>query len=368
MLAKAEAEQRERPPTTNLMEDEVFWKDQQVWLQEKGYMLRPRYHPNWVPSAQTKPGPARIHEDTICPLFPQVMDAKSMSTGDIVMLKKVSLAHHPYEIGIHQYFSAEPIASHPRNHCVPLLNVLEVPGEPDTVLLVMPLLRSFDDPKFQTIGELIECLRQIFEGVQFMHHAHVAHRDCNSLNIMMDPTGLFPDLYHPQVPDMNYEYTDLAKRFTRTKAPIKYYLIDFGISRKFNPADGPPRELPIRGGDKSAPENDSEEPIDPFPTDVYYLGNMIREDILDLTRGVEFLRPLAEDMAQEDPSKRPNMDEVVERFEKFRRSLWWWQLRARVKYLDENEVFGLTALNNFRHIFRTAGDILKARKALPRPK
>ena len=68
MLAKAEAEQRERPPTTNLMEDEVFWKDQQVWLQEKGYMLRPRYHPNWVPSAQTKPGPARIHEDTICPL------------------------------------------------------------------------------------------------------------------------------------------------------------------------------------------------------------------------------------------------------------------------------------------------------------
>lgn len=107
-------------------------------------------------------------------------------------------------------------------------------------------------------------------------------RDCNSLNIMMDPTGLFPDLYHPQVPDMNYEYTDLAKRFTRTKAPIKYYLIDFGISRKFNPADGPPRELPIRGGDKSAPENDSEEPIDPFPTDVYYLGNMIREDILDV--------------------------------------------------------------------------------------
>ena len=86
-----------------------------------------------------------------------------MSTGDIVMLKKVSLAHHPYEIGIHQYFSAEPIASHPRNHCVPLLNVLEVPGEPDTVLLVMPLLRSFDDPKFQTIGELVECLRQIFE-------------------------------------------------------------------------------------------------------------------------------------------------------------------------------------------------------------
>ncbi len=105
--------------------------------------------------------------------------------------------------------------------------------------------------------------------------------DCNAMNLMMDPKGLYPDLFHPQMPGSNLAFTDDAKHYNRTKTPVKYYLIDFGISRKFDPKDGPPRELPIRGGDKSAPEiSASTGPIDPFPTDVYYLGNMIREDIL----------------------------------------------------------------------------------------
>ena len=29
---------------------EYFWRDHQQWLQEQGYMLRPRYHPDWKPS------------------------------------------------------------------------------------------------------------------------------------------------------------------------------------------------------------------------------------------------------------------------------------------------------------------------------
>ena len=29
---------------------EVWWRDHQVWLQERGYMLRPRYKPDWIPS------------------------------------------------------------------------------------------------------------------------------------------------------------------------------------------------------------------------------------------------------------------------------------------------------------------------------
>src|SRR5882724_9621840 len=29
---------------------EQFWTDHQKWLQSRGYMLRPRYSPDWVPS------------------------------------------------------------------------------------------------------------------------------------------------------------------------------------------------------------------------------------------------------------------------------------------------------------------------------
>lgn len=85
--------------------------------------------------------------------------------------------------------------SDPQNHCVPLLEVLIPPDEtPDTRILVMPLLRPFDSPIFDTFGEAVECIRQLFEvgffntddishkayrwaqGLQFMHQHHVAHR------------------------------------------------------------------------------------------------------------------------------------------------------------------------------------------------
>ncbi len=78
-----------------------------------------------------------------------------------------------------------------------------------------------------------------------------------------------------------------AKYLTRTARPVRYYFIDFGPSRRYNPEDGPPREHPIRGGDKSVPEfkNWNGDLLDPFPTDIYYVGNMIQESVLQVCRG-----------------------------------------------------------------------------------
>lgn len=33
-----------------LSPNEAHWRDRQQYLQSKGYMLRPRYHPDWVPT------------------------------------------------------------------------------------------------------------------------------------------------------------------------------------------------------------------------------------------------------------------------------------------------------------------------------
>lgn len=33
-----------------LNEYEVFWRDHYVWLKQTGYLLRPRYNPEWIPS------------------------------------------------------------------------------------------------------------------------------------------------------------------------------------------------------------------------------------------------------------------------------------------------------------------------------
>lgn len=33
-----------------LDDGEKFWRDRYEWLQQRGYVLRPRYKPDWVPS------------------------------------------------------------------------------------------------------------------------------------------------------------------------------------------------------------------------------------------------------------------------------------------------------------------------------
>ena len=135
-----------------------------------------------------------------------------------------------------------------------------------------------------------------------MHQQHIAHRqvvlassvascvlmaygrDCMLSNIMYDPRPMYRDLFHPVESWKSRDFKGEAKHSTRTMSPVKYYFIDFGLSRKYNPEEGPPREHPIRGGDKTVPEfqNWNGELVDPFPTDMYYLGNMMKMHVLEV--------------------------------------------------------------------------------------
>ena len=95
--------------------------------------------------------------------------------------------------------------------------------------------------------------------------------------------AMYTEAWHPIYDEQKRDdFTKLVTPYTRTQRPPKYYFIDFGISRWYNPKDGPhPLEPPIRGGDKSVPEfQNSVEPCDPFATDIYYVGNVIRQCML----------------------------------------------------------------------------------------
>jgi hypothetical protein len=96
------------------------------------------------------------------------MDATRISDGATVALKMIFKSEHPYEVDISEFLSSEPLASESGNHCIPLYEVLEVPDNEDMLLLVMPFLRPYGDPRFETIGEAIEFFKQIFEvGTSF---------------------------------------------------------------------------------------------------------------------------------------------------------------------------------------------------------
>ena len=87
-------------------------------------------------------------------------------TGSRVALKQLFKEDHPFEEDIARHLSSDPLSKDSRNHCVPLLDVLHPPlkdGDRELRVLVMPFLRPFDSPIFDTFGEAIECIRQLFE-------------------------------------------------------------------------------------------------------------------------------------------------------------------------------------------------------------
>ncbi|KAJ3512549.1 hypothetical protein NLJ89_g3451 [Agrocybe chaxingu] len=260
---------------------EKFWRKHYEWLQSKGYQLRPRFSPDWVPSW--------------------------------VSTKKY-------------YMFCE------------------------------------DGPALM--------------GLQFMHEHHVAHRDINGNNFMLHGVHLFPERYHFVHDVLKPDLSGRAPHLTRSERPTKYYITDFGISSRYESDTRTSALEPvIIGGDKSVPEfKDITIPQNPFRTDVYYAGNVIRQHFIEghpkLTwirgyYGFDFLKPLINDMVQEDPTKRPTMDEVVKRFDTIVKGLSGWKLRSRVVPRRGNVITDVG--RSIAHWRRKVQFIIKGTPALPRP-
>jgi hypothetical protein len=196
---------------------EHIWLGLQPWLKSCGYTLRDRYQPGWTAS-WLKPGVEKDWpdcEDSLVPdvcgvfratwlltelasvflQFSHLLDA-TREDGSLVMLKRIKISQHPHEVEIGRLFSSEPLSSNLKNCCVPFYDVLRIPDDDDGAILVMPLLYEVEYPPFQTVGEVVEFFRQIFEvtiglcsmsmiylflqGLQLMHQNHIAHRYADS--------------------------------------------------------------------------------------------------------------------------------------------------------------------------------------------
>ncbi|KAJ7797156.1 kinase-like domain-containing protein [Mycena olivaceomarginata] len=294
---------------------EAFWINNRELIAQAGYQLHPKYDPAWQPQSEEERYEAMHGELSRYTLA----TATRLSDDATVMLKRVE--QDSRELSISTLFSNPPHESNPRNHCVRVYEVLQM-SDPTVKILVMPLLRQFDTPYFETVGEAIECFRQIFEGVQYMHEHHVAHRDCTKGNIMMDGDQMYPHGYHPAFPNMRKDFRRVIyPSATRTMVWPRYFLIDFETSQSYDPRAGIPYEKKSGAGDKTAPEHRTGEFFNPFPTDVYYLGSLLRRYFIECTeyecpkrRGLRFLLPLVDDMVKIDPTERPTMDEVVLRY------------------------------------------------------
>ncbi|KAF5379422.1 hypothetical protein D9615_006620 [Tricholomella constricta] len=314
-------------------EEEKFWVEHYDFLLSNGYQLRPRYNPEWVPSwiRAAQPTEYLDYEDSIPLLmYTHLNDALHVQDGSKVVFKHVKRLSKETVI----VTSLSDIAD-PRNHCVPVLAVLSLPGatelDPRDALLVMPRLIHFAMLPFCFVGEFAEAMRQFVEGLQFMHECGVAHRDACHFNLMMDGSKVVPNGCHFVRPiSPTGIVRDTIEWHTRWSVkPNKYYFIDFDLAASY--ARGVEIETQVGriGQDRSVPEFAfplSPFPYNPFKVDIYQLGNALLT-VVERYDGLEPFLALLKPMTSQYPEDRPALSEVLSQLDDFTPEM----LECRVK-------------------------------------
>ncbi|KAG9046465.1 hypothetical protein FS837_004350 [Tulasnella sp. UAMH 9824] len=326
-----------------LLKDEMEWAARFEQLKAYGYLLRPRYRPGWI--RPWNPGESLLGEEEAITPVSTNLDALRVSDGTLVFLKLVSKSSPEIEIG--RLLASDELRLDPRNHTIPLLDVIEDSTNPERVILVLPSLRSIDSPSPTTVKECLDLVNQTLEASQalvFLHEHHIAHRDCAMDNIMLDGRALFPGGWHPQrayaTPDAQHAIPEPSLREAKS---VSYYLIDFGISTlNQNMTTG-------NLGQERAPELSDDTPYDPYKLDVYILGMAYKRFFSLQFEEIGFILPLVEMMTHEDPTQRPTALAAYEKFKSMQADLSSADLDRRLPVRSPRESATERFWNDFKH-------------------
>ncbi|KDN39488.1 hypothetical protein RSAG8_08783, partial [Rhizoctonia solani AG-8 WAC10335] len=283
-------------------EAEERWVSFQPYLFSKGYRLRPRYQPDWIPSwkgTNTKPSDC---EDSVDRMPLRVMDATRLEDGEPVILKLVVPSEDDEgleERVIIEHFSTPPLRDHPSATLTSCVD--------SGCFIVMPLLSNYGDIPFYNIAEVHEMLKQLFEGLLYMHENSVAHRDIASANIMMDARPLYDEPFHPFLQTHSLDTNRLVyPRYRRSEKKTRYYYIDLGYAKWFRDPSAARLVIGMNAREPT-PEQADGDLYDPFVADIYQLGAVLRRDFIPKFDFLESLLPLAQEMTRDNPAERPTL-------------------------------------------------------------
>ncbi|KZV96338.1 kinase-like protein, partial [Exidia glandulosa HHB12029] len=309
----------------DLLDSERWWSRWFAQLAQDGYQLRERYDPNWVPKFWPVPDwlPTRVGysplrgdwTNGVYTKFVGIMDAVRTVDGLRVVIKRVPIRDGKcHEAEIMNIIHERDVDKDARNHCVPLLDRRDYTGSTYS-LLVMPHLLPLDVIPFETVGEITDFVRQVLEGVSFLHSLNVAHRDIGSNNVMMFSPDLFPSgTCHLYPGDVLGRLPLPAKHLSRRQVYVRYFLIDFGLSWAFSSYEARRPMRTGRGQYKDAPEFSGSRPYDSFALDVWCIGKLFKEEILDKYRTPIFLSEFIATLMQPDPLDRPTAANALATF------------------------------------------------------
>ncbi|KAF8899593.1 hypothetical protein CPB84DRAFT_1780143 [Gymnopilus junonius] len=298
------------------------WDFLRPFFTTRGYTLYKRR--NLVLTPETFPKPTalqsypyarRVASDsalTIHMISTRVWGARDKSGRDVI-IKLVSEASTPSdELKALRFLNNKEMRSDPRNHTIPMLELLKFDN---FIFAVMPKWDYAVVPDFSMVSELMEFAKAMLEVLEFLHEHHIAHGDLISQNI-----------------GMNVLYTrhDFPKGL-RNPGEVRYAVYDFDNTLLF-PSNVEKENIQVTrsivfefGPNPSGPYN-------PFKADVLQLGMTLQTRIRHIEDTVPEIGPFFDYMLDSDEAKRPTARDAHMRFLEIYRGLSSAQLEAEVTY------------------------------------
>ncbi|KIM39268.1 hypothetical protein M413DRAFT_447211, partial [Hebeloma cylindrosporum] len=158
-------------------------------------------------------------------------------------------------------------------------------------------------------------VEQFLNCLEFLHEHYITHMDFCWFNLMVDASRMVPRGCHfcRAFDHDGYTKGDFEWIDRWAVRPVKYYLIDFELSRELDPT-GNHQFVGKWGQDRTVPEMSETVPADTFKVDVYQLGNVIKK-LTDRYTGLKILKSLAKEMTHPDPLKRLTAEQAVKIFQ-----------------------------------------------------
>ncbi|KAJ7774573.1 kinase-like domain-containing protein [Mycena maculata] len=225
-------------------------------------------------------------EDALCPdagLPDNLFRGTRVCDGGKVVIKAVHLQSR--EFNVIRFLSTPPLRDDPMNHCIPVLDLIEV-EEKNLAFIVMEQWSSqLIDAVPCCLGLFLGALRQCIEHGVFMHKHRVAHLDISLRNLLTDYDG-------------HYAY------------------IDYEGSRRFDGSG--PFCIPEFRATEVPPECEllNGECPDPFKADVWAMAILILRACQLAGYCVAELVQLTGPMLNANPDDRPSMQQVLREFDK----------------------------------------------------
>ncbi|KAK7691871.1 hypothetical protein QCA50_005275 [Cerrena zonata] len=229
--------------------------------------------------------------------------AAETKNGQPVMVRMMAIRDQGHEcVSILRKIATGPLALLSNNHCLPLFR--EFTFE-DIVFGIFPRAGGCFEEAWgywakNSVGDILDMILQILEGVVFLHDHNIAHRDLFNANFLVD--------WHPE---------SMLSNETAVSKP-RVYIIDFEFAVEF-PADCPSEErlcvgLPCTkwyADDYTRPyppEINESIPWCPFKLDIWQLGYSFTFE--GIRTSIKEIDELFSTMISDQPAERPTAKEA----------------------------------------------------------